>query len=81
MRTINVDIQLRVIPIPLALLIHTANTFICDIYIDCGKTRVNVKDYDQMKQGLVTRNRNLQFYFDGIDERAAEGRIGMLFRP
>lgn len=81
MRTMNVDIQLRTIPIPLALLINTANAFMCDIYIDYGLTRVNVKDYDEMKIGLVTQNRNLLFNFDGIDELAAEGRIGMLFKP
>ena len=34
-----------------------------------------------MKKGLVTRNRNLLFYFDGKDEKAAEGRIEMLFQP
>ena len=45
------------------------------------KSKVNVKDYDEMKKGLVTRNRNLLFYFDGKDEKAAEGRIEMLFQP
>ena len=55
--------------------------FDCDIYIDNGKSKVNVKDYDEMKKGLVTRNRNLLFYFDGKDEKAAEGRIEMLFQP
>ncbi|MDR1550347.1 MAG: HPr family phosphocarrier protein [Hungatella sp.] len=81
MRTIEVDIQLRYPPIPLALLIKVANSFDCDIYIDYGLTKVNVKDYDEMKKGVNTQNRNLQFHFDGIDEQAAEGRIEMLFQP
>ncbi|WP_333645799.1 HPr family phosphocarrier protein [Lacrimispora sp.] len=81
MRTKEVDIMLRCTPIPLALLINTANSFDCDIYIDYGLTKVNVKDYAEMKKGLNTQNRNLQFSFDGIDEQAAEGRIGMLFQP
>lgn len=81
MRIINVDIQLRFTPIPLALLINTANAFDCDIYIDYGLARVNVKDYDAMKKGLNTQSRNLQFEFDGTDEKAAEGRIEMLFQP
>ena len=67
--------------IPIAVLITAANCFDCDIYIDNGKSKVNVKDYDEMKKGLVTRNRNLLFYFDGKDEKAAEGRIEMLFQP
>lgn len=50
MRTIEVDIQLRYTPIPLALLINTANAFDCDIYIDYGLTKVNVKNYDEMKK-------------------------------
>ena len=81
MRTKQVDIYQRYTPIPIAVLITAANSFDCDIYIDNGKSKVNVKDYDEMKKGLVTRNRNLLFYFDGKDEKAAEGRIEMLFQP
>jgi phosphotransferase system HPr-like phosphotransfer protein len=81
MRTIDVDIQLRCIPIPLALLITTANSFDCDIYIDYGSNKVNVKDYDEMLRGLNTQYHNLHFSFDGIDEQAAKGRIEMLFLP
>lgn len=81
MRTIYVDIHLRFTPVPIALLINTANAFDCDIYIDYGLTRVNVKDYNAMKEGLNTQNENLRFEFDGIDEKAAEGRIEMLFQP
>lgn len=81
MRRKQVDIYQRYTPIPIAVLITTAKCFDCDIYIDYGKSRVNVKDYDEMKKGLVTQNRNLLFYFDGKDEKAAEGRIEMLFQP
>lgn len=81
MRTLQVDIQLRYVPIPLALLIKTATSCHCDIYIKYGLTKVNVKDYDEMKREFNTQNRNLEFYFDGIDELAAEGRIEMLFHP
>lgn len=61
MRTKQVDIYQRYTPIPIAVLITAANCFDCDIYIDNGKSKVNVKDYDEMKKGLVTRNRNLLF--------------------
>lgn len=81
MRTKEVDILLRCTPIPIAFLINTANSFDCDIYIDYGKSKVNVKDYDEMKKGLNTQNRNLLFYFNGSDEQAAEGRIEKLFQP
>ena len=81
MRTIDVNTQLRSTPIPLALLITTANSFACDIFIDYGFTKVNVKDYDQMLRELNSQYHNLHFSFDGIDEQAAQGRIGMLFEP
>lgn len=77
----QVDIQQRYTPIPIAVLITTANSFDCDIYIDYGKSKVNVKDYEEMKKGLVTQSKNLMFYFDGKDEKAAEGRIEMIFQP
>lgn len=81
MRTKEVDIQLRYTPIPIAFLINTANSFSCDIYIYHDKTRVNVKNYGELKTGLNTQNRNLLFYFDGSDEKEAEGRIERLFQP
>lgn len=81
MLTKQVDIQQRCTPIPIAVLIKAANSFDCDIYIDCGKSKVNAKDYVEMKTGLITRTRNLLFCFDGKDEQAAEGRIEMLFQP
>lgn len=81
MQTKEVDVRLRCTPIPLAFLITTANSFDCDIYIENGKTKVNVKDYDEMKKGLNTQERNLLFYFDGRDELAAGERIGQLFQP
>ena len=50
MRTKQVDIYQRYTPIPIAVLITAANCFDCDIYIDNGKSKVNVKDYDEMKK-------------------------------
>ncbi len=81
MRTKQVDILLRNTPIPLAALITTAKSFDCDIYVDCGQCKINVKNYDEMKQGLNIRNRRIIFYFNGNDEEAAEGRIEMMFKP
>lgn len=81
MRTRQVDIFKRYSPIPIAVLIRAANSFDCDIYIANGKSKVNVKNYDEMKKDLVTQDRNLLFYFDGKDEMAAERRIVMLFQP
>lgn len=77
----QVDTQQRCTPIPISVLITAANSFDCDIYIDYGKSMVNVKDYEEMKRGLVTQTRDLIFYFNGKDEKAAGGRIEMLFQP
>lgn len=79
MRSIQVDIFKRYTPIPIAVLIRAANCFDCDIYIASGNSKINVKNYDEMKKELVTQERNLLFYFDGKDEKDAERRIEMLF--
>ena len=81
MRTTKVDILQRYTPIPIAVLITAANSFDCDIYIKNDQAKVNVKDYDEMKKGLVTKSRTLVFFFDGSDEKAAEGKISKLFAP
>lgn len=75
----EMDIQKRYRPIPLAVLISTANSYNCEIFIEYEKNKVNVKSYDDMKRELRTRGPNLLFYFNGIDEIKAEHRIGQLF--
>lgn len=78
----NVDVMQRSSPIPIAMLINTANSFHCDIFIDCGNsTQVNAKNYDEMKRGLVTQNGSLLFYFNGADENDAQNRIVQIFQP
>ena len=77
----EMDIQKRCRPIPIAVLISAANAYHCDIFIEYenGDRKVNVKSYDEMKNGLRTQGRNLLFYFDGFDEAKAESHIEKLF--
>lgn len=79
----EMDIHQRYRPIPIAVLISTANSYNCDIFIEYEheneKTKVNVKNYDEMKRGLRTQGRNLLFYFNGLDEIKAESHIEKLF--
>lgn len=79
----EMDIRQRYRPIPIAVLISTANSYNCDIFIEYEyentKTKVNVKNYDEMKRGLRTQGHNLLFYFNGLDEARAESHIEKLF--
>lgn len=76
----EMNIQQRYRPIPITVLISTANTYSCDIFIEYEKNKVNVKNYDEMKTGLKTQGgSNLLFYFNGLDEVQAESHIEKLF--
>ena len=75
------DIRQRYHPIPLTVLITTANSCDCDIFIEYEASRVNVKDYEAMIQGFDTHSQTQLFLFNGIDEQNAEQRIERLFAP
>ncbi|MCI8535641.1 MAG: HPr family phosphocarrier protein [Hungatella sp.] len=75
------DIRQRYHPIPLTVLITTANSCDCDIFIEYEASRVNVKDYEAMIQGFDTHSQTQLFLFNGIDEENAEQRIERLFAP
>lgn len=77
----EMDIYQRSRPIPIAVLVSAANSYSCDIFIEYEneETKVNVKNYDEMKRGLRTQGRILLFYFNGLDEKKAESRIEKLF--
>lgn len=81
MVTRNVEIRQRSHPLSITFLIDTANSFNCDIYIKCGTTRINAKSYEDVQSGLVTKDKNLLFYFNGMDELEAESRIQQIFQP
>lgn len=77
----ELNIRQRSHPIPIAVLISTANTCDCDIFIEYGKSKVNVKNYDEMKKGFNTQTQNITFCFNGCDEDKAQRRITCLFAP
>lgn len=75
------DIRQRYHPIPLTVLITTANSCDCDIFIEYEASRVNVKDYEAMIREFDTHSQTQLFLFNGIDEKSAEQRIERLFAP
>lgn len=75
----QVDTCRRYSPVPISFLINAANSFDCDIYVECEENHVNVKSYDEMQSNLRTRSRKLLFYFDGSDELAAQQKIAQIF--
>ena len=77
----TMDIRQRCRPIPLSVLITTANSCDCDIFIEYEASRVNVKDYDALIRCFDTHEKTQLFFFNGIDEKNAERRITRLFSP
>lgn len=69
----------RYSPVPISFLINAANSFDCDIFVECEDNHVNVKNYDEMQCNLKTRSKTLLFYFDGADELAAQQKIARIF--
>ena len=74
-------IRQRYHPIPLTVLITTANSCDCDIFVEYEASRVNVKDYEAMIRNFDTHARTQLFFFNGRDEQNAEERIERLFSP
>lgn len=77
----TLNIRQRYHPIPITVLIAAANSCDCDVFIDYGHSRVNVKNYEEMKKGFNTQSSRLLFCFSGSDEEYAEQRIEQLFVP
>lgn len=75
----EVRIQAYSYHVPMAMVIHVANSFLCDIHIALEHTYINVKDYEEMKSGLVTCSSNLLFLFNGEDEDEAKCRFQRIF--
>ena len=75
------DIRQRYHTIPLTVLITTANSCDCDIFIEYEAFRVNVKDYEAMIQDFDTHSQTQLFFFNGRDEENAQQRIERLFAP
>ena len=74
-------IRQRFHPIPLTVLITTANSCDCDIFVEYEASRVNVKDYEAMIRNFDTHAQSQLFFFNGSDEHCAEERIERLFAP
>lgn len=76
----KINIQMQYHTVPISALVQTASTYNCNIYIECDNSRINVKNYEELKIGLVIKNKpELQFYFDGKDEKQAESRFQKIF--
>lgn len=67
-------------PIPISLLIDTANSYNCKIFILARERPINVKNYNELISSLRMRNNHLTFIFDGVDEQDAQKHIERLFR-
>ena len=77
----QINLQMCYKPIPIAIIIKAANSFVCNIFMECNKSRVDVKNYEELKRGMSERRpgQNLQFYFEGADEQAAEEYLDKIF--
>ena len=75
------NIRQKSYPIPIAVLISAANTYDCDIFIEYEQFKVNVKNYNEMKNGFDTHQPNQLFCFNGWDEAQAQQRITYLLTP
>lgn len=77
----QVNLQQCYNPIPIARIIKVANSFVCNIFMECNKSKVNVKDYDEFKNGMSAQRPSyeLKFYFDGADEQDAEKCLDKIF--
>ena len=80
MITKQIDTCLRSNPVPLSFLISTANSFHCDIQIQCDENRIDVKNYDDMLRRLRPRQTFLLFFFSGTDEQAAGRKFEQIFQ-
>lgn len=76
----QIDTCQRYTPMPISFLINTANSFLCDIYVECNEHQINVKNYDEMLMKLRPRGSSLLFFFNGKDEQAAQQKIEKIFQ-
>lgn len=76
----QIDTRKRYTPVPISFLICSAKNFDCDIHVQCGKSHVDVKNYDDMIRNLKTSGRPLMFFFNGRDEIAAQKKIERIFQ-
>lgn len=70
----------RFTPVPISLLLTTASSYDCSIFITNLERPINVKDYDELIRNLCVRGNSLIFCFDGADEEDAQSHIERLFR-
>ncbi|MCD8371023.1 MAG: HPr family phosphocarrier protein [Clostridiales bacterium] len=75
----QINTRTRHVPVPLSFLISTANSFDCEIYMECGQRNVNVKCYDEMIRHLRPSGHSILFCFNGSDELAAQKKIERIF--
>lgn len=66
-------------PLPISAIIQMANLFGCDIYIEAGRKRFNVKCYDELQCGIQPQKEYMVFYFDGSDEDEADAKFRHMF--
>lgn len=68
-------------PIPLSRIVSIANSFHCDIFIECGENHINVKSYEDIHCNLRHLGTTLLFHFNGEDESHAEEKFNRIFMP
>lgn len=77
----QINLQQCYRPIPIAIIIKAANSFVCNIFMEYEAAKVNVKDYDEFKRGMSAQrpDHELMLFFDGADEQAAETYLDKIF--
>lgn len=76
----QIDTRRTFRPLPISILINTANTFHCDIRIECAGGDVDAKNYDEVLRNLNPCSPFLLFYFNGNDEQAAQKTFERIFQ-
>lgn len=75
----TMDIRQRYHPIPLTVLITTANSCDCDIFVEYEASRVNVKDYEAMIRNFDTHAQSQLFFSTAVMSTAPKsGSNGFL---
>lgn len=73
----HIDVTTRslVRPLPISYIIQTAQQCSCDVYIQGMGTKINAKDYNQMKREWNPQGNRLVFFLNGADEAAAGDKL------
>lgn len=74
-KQINVTACSSVRPLPISYIIRIAQQCTCDVYIQGMDTRINAKDYNQMKRDWHPQGNRLVFFLNGADEVAAGDKL------